>query len=382
MVEDLYSQIISYHNLYIAYLRARRGRTKKDYVIEFEKNLEENLKNLRNELMFHTYSPKPLKTFVIKDPKTRIISKSDFRDRIVHHALCIIIEPLFEKFFIYDSFANRIGKGTLKAIVRYEVFKRKITNNGSRHAFVLKADIRKYFENVNHNILVQILRKKIKDERVIWLIKIILSNFNSNSDGVGDTNRRFADLSLYSRKGMPLGNLTSQFWANVYLNQLDYFVKHILKAKYYIRYVDDFVILEERKDVLVEYKNAINTFLEKELEIELHKDKTKIIPINRGITFLGFRIFEFHRLLTNKNMRKFESKFDLVSMQYLSGLIDYDIIYNFIEGWCAYVSKANTYKLRQNVVKDLEAFNSVSTKELNIIQKFTKNPMKKVRIEQ
>src|SRR3989344_8491222 len=229
---NLFEELCSYENLKLAFKKARKGKTQRPYVIEFEKNLKNNLIELRTELLFHNYSPKPLKTFILRDPKTRKISKSDFRDRIVHHALYNIIEPIFDKIFIYDSYANRKGKGSLAAIKRFDKFKRKISKNGKLNGwfnnnqvkgYCLKADIKHYFEEVNHEILLNIIKRKIKDNRIIWLIHKILNNFNTKING----------------KGMPLGNLTSQFFANVYLNELDYFVKYKLKAKYYIRYVDD-----------------------------------------------------------------------------------------------------------------------------------------------
>jgi retron-type reverse transcriptase len=235
MDDDLYSQVCSYKNLELAFHRAKQGKTLKLYVIKFEKDLKDNLFQLRNELLFHIYQPQPLKTFVIRDPKTRTISKSDFRDRIVHHALYNIIEPIFNKVFIYDSYANRKGKGTLKAIKRFDHFKRKVSKNNTRNCFVFKADIRHYFEAVNHQVLLNIIQRKIKDIRVIWLIKTILNNYFSGQKDIG----------------MPLGNLTSQFFANVYLNELDQFVKHKLKAKYYLRYVDDFVILNQDKKSVI-----------------------------------------------------------------------------------------------------------------------------------
>jgi len=175
---DLFNQIASYENLYLAYEKARKGKTLKQYVIDFEKNLKQNLLDLQNELIFHTYKPKPLKTFIIRDPKTRKISKSEFRDRVIHHAICNVIEPIFDKSFIYDSYANRKDKGTLKAVERFDYFKRKVSDNLSRYFYVLKADIKHYFETVNHQILIILIKKKIKDPRVIWLIEIILNNHN------------------------------------------------------------------------------------------------------------------------------------------------------------------------------------------------------------
>ena len=233
---NLYPEIYSMKNLILAWKKARKGKTKKDYVIEFEKNLGDNLRALHYELKYLYYKPKPLKIFILCDPKTRKISKSDFRDRIVQHAIVRIIEPIFDKSFIYDSCANRKKKGNSFALKQFEKFKRKDTYNLKIKIFCLKADIKHYFQEINHEILLKIIERKIKDERVILLIKRILDNNVSGNP---------------SGKGMPLGNLTSQFFANVYLNELDYFVKHELKVKYYIRYVDDFVILHSSKEYLI-----------------------------------------------------------------------------------------------------------------------------------
>lgn len=173
---DIYSNIFDLENLELAWKNARKGKTKKDYVIEFEKDLSNNLKSLHYELKSEIYYPKPLKTFVVRDPKTRKISKSHFRDRIVHHALIRIIEPILDKSFIYDSCANRIGKGTLFALKRFDLFKRKVTNNLKSEVYCLKADIKHYFQEVNHSILLEIIKRKIKDERTMGLIKKIITN--------------------------------------------------------------------------------------------------------------------------------------------------------------------------------------------------------------
>ena len=289
---NLYERLCSYENLDLAYRKARKRKTLKHYVIEFEKDLSSNLLDLRNELAFHTYSPIPLKTFIVRDPKTRKISKSEFRDRIVHHALYNILEPIFEKLFIYDSYANRKGKGTLKALQRFDYFKRIVSKNNTRTCYVLKADIKHYFETIDHNILLRIVQNKINDSRVFWLIKIILGNYKLEESG----------------KGMPLGNLTSQFFANVYLNELDYFVKYKLKAKYYMRYVDDFAILHNDYPILEQFKEEINEYLIKNLKIELHPDKTKIMQLKNGINLLGYRVFYYHKLLRKANKAKFDRK--------------------------------------------------------------------------
>ncbi len=192
--KHLYEKIYDYSNLILAFKKARKGKTKKFYVIEFQKDFINNITGLQAELISETYYPQPLKTFILRDPKTRKISKSAFRDRIVHHALVNVIGPIFDKTFIYDSCANRIGKGNLFGLKRFDKFKRKITNNLKLEAFCLKADIKHYFQEVNHEILLRIIKRKINDENVIRLItKILINGQKSNEEG------------------MPLGNLTASF---------------------------------------------------------------------------------------------------------------------------------------------------------------------------
>ena len=172
----LYRKICSFDNLVLAWRKARKGKTKKSYVIEFEKDTENNLLYLQEELRREIYKPKPLKEFIIRDPKTRRIAKSEFADRIVYHGIVNVLEPIYENLFIFDNCANRKGKGTLFALNRFEKFQRKVTNNFTSGAYCLKADVKHYFQEVNHKILIEIISKKIKDEKVIWLIKQILQN--------------------------------------------------------------------------------------------------------------------------------------------------------------------------------------------------------------
>lgn len=340
---NLYSEIINWENLITAWKKARKGKTKKDYVLEFEDNLRRNLLKLHGKLKNQTYYPKSLATFILRDPKTRKISKSTFRDRVVHHALIRVIEPIFDKTFIYDSCANRIGKGNLFAINRFNKFVRKISENGKIKNLInnnqirghcLKADIKHYFEEVNHKVLIEIISRKIKDEKVIWLIKRILIN-GQNKEGVG----------------MPLGNLTSQFFANVYLNELDYFIKHKLKVKYYIRYVDDFVLLHNSREELERWKEQINAFLKEKLKIELHPQKSKIISLSRGIDFAGFRNFWFYRLLRRRNLRRILFKIE----QYQDGKIIKEKLLESFQGWNSYAKWADSLGLRREIVKKIYA---------------------------
>ncbi len=348
---NLYYQLVSYGNLEKAFKKAKNGKSSKTYVIQFEKNLKENLISLKNELENYTYMPKPLKRFTIRDPKTRIIHASAFRDRVVHHALCNIIEPLFDKKFIYDSYANRKGKGIHSALKRFDYFKRKISINGSKInnsdydsmviGYVLKADIRHYFDTIGHDILIKIINRTIKDENVIWLIKKILSQHYTAIEG----------------KGMPLGNLTSQFFANLYLNDFDYFVKHKLKAKYYIRYVDDFVILHNSKKVLLEYKDKIEKYLTN-LRLELHPNKSKIIPIYKGVNFLGFRVFYYHKLIKKSNIGRFKRKSCRKSIELAIGDLTHSDFIQSLQGWLGYAMWANTYRLRKDIITRINQVNN------------------------
>lgn len=339
----LYEKLYSIENLISAFKKARKGKAKKDYVISFESNLNRNLKLLQKELKSKTYKPCKLKKFVIRDPKTRTIHKSLFRDRIVHHAIINLIQPIYEKRFIYDSFASRKLKGTHIAVKRFEYFVRKVSSNGKKikkpfnnnsiQGYVFKADIKHYFDTINHKVLLDILKKHIKDEDLIELIKLVLENFDTPGG-----------------KGLPLGNYTSQFFANVYLNQLDYFVKHRLKAKYYIRYVDDFVILHKDKKKLKEYWNKINKYI-KCLKLELHPDKSEIHALRNGITFLGYRIFYNHKLLKKRNIRYFYKKFNKKLNLYRRGLIDKDKLDSFLQGWFGYSKFANTHNFNKRIEK-------------------------------
>lgn len=340
---NLYKETYSIENLTSAFKKARKGKSKKDYVIDFESNLNKNLELLQNELKNNIYKPHKLKKFIVRDPKTRIIHASMFRDRIIHHAIINILKPILEKKFIYDSFAGRKKKGTHKAVERFEYFLRKVSSNGRKikkpfnnnsiKGFVLKADIKHYFATMNHEILINILRKNIKDEDFINLIKIVLDNFDTEIKG----------------QGVPLGNYTSQFLANVYLNRLDYFVKHRLKAKYYIRYVDDFVILDRDKKVLKEYLIKINKYL-KNLKLELHQDKSEIYPLRNGITFLGYRIFYHYKLLRKRNINHFLKKLKEKIRLHKEGTIEKERLESFLHGWNGYSKFANTYNFRKKII--------------------------------
>ncbi len=340
---DLYGKLCSTENLRLAYQKARKGKATKWYVKEFGSGLDKNILQLQEELLNMTYEPKPLKQFIIRDPKTRVISASNFRDRVVHHALCNIVEPIFEKIFIHDSYANRKNKGTHAALNRFDQFKRKVSGNGKLipnavdnnmvYGYILKADIKHYFDSVDHGVMMRTIGRRIQDEKVLCLINKILDNHYCKIPG----------------KGMPIGNLTSQFFANVYLSELDYFIKHGLKIKYYIRYVDDFVILHESKETLEFCKLQISDFL-KSIKLELHPQKSKVIPLHKGVNLLGFRVFYNYKLPKKSNIRRMEHKINSFASMYRKGTMSKEEILEKTKGWEAYAAHGDTYKLRKRMM--------------------------------
>ena len=360
---NLYKEIISFENLILAWHKARKGKTGKKYVLEFEQEIFCNLMALHYELKYQTYTPRPLKTFILRDPKTRKINKSDFRDRIVHHAIVSILEPIFDKTFIYDSCANRVGKGNLFALKRFKQFVRKVSRNGKINGwfnnnqikgYCFKADIKHYFEEVNHSILMKIIERKIRDVKLAELINKINANFGMQGERVTSWTE--------DRKGMPLGNLTSQFFANVYLNELDYFVKHKLKVKYYIRYVDDFIILHSSKRQLQEWKEQIDEFLKEKLKIKLHTQKSRIISLSNGIDFIGFRSFYYYRLVRERNIRKMKKKVGKMR----NCEISYWKLMESYQGWQAYAKWANSFTLRKNILREIHKVKEERLKQIKL----------------
>lgn len=333
----LYEKITSFENLLAAYKTFRKGKRFKDDVLKFEYNYETELFKLQDELLEHTYAPLPAHSFFVYEPKKREIAAACVRDRVVHHALCRVIEPIFDKRLIYDTYACRLGKGTLAAIKRFEEFKyRLLSRYNENEIYIFKADIQKYFENIDHYILLELIRKKIADEEVIWLIKRILTG-----------------ESLFSpqTKGIPIGNLTSQFFANLYLSPLDQFIKHSLGFKYYIRYMDDFVLMDISKARLQKAKVGVARFLKENLRLNLHPKKQTVTPLKCGIDFLGFRIFSTHRLLRRENVKRFRRRLKRMKEQLERKEITIGKIGLSIKGWIAHAKQGNTYRLREKILR-------------------------------
>lgn len=294
----LFQEIISFENLLLAAKASQKGKRNKKDVAAFHFHLEDNIINLREELIGKTYLPGWYRTFTIYDPKERMISAAPYRDRVIHHALCNIIEPIFEKIFIYDSYANRKNKGTHKAIERFQSYARK-------YQYVLKCDIRKFFPSIDHIVLKEEIRNKIRCRDTLWLVDTIIDNSNPQEANL----QWYPGDNLFSpierKKGLPIGNLTSQFWGNVYLNRFDHFIKEELGVPGYVRYVDDFVLMGNDKKQLTEWRTALTRYLEK-LRLTPHPNKTQIHQTKDGIPFLGFQVFPYYRYVRKEKIKRYK----------------------------------------------------------------------------
>jgi len=284
-----YDDIISLENLLGAWKEFVKGKRKKPDVQEFSLRLMDNIISLHEDLRRKVYLHGDYQAFRISDPKSRSIHKASVRDRLLHRATYRKLYPFFDRTFIADSFSCRNEKGTHKAINRFRRFIWKVSKNNTKTCWILKCDIKKFFASINHNILLEILTPRIQDENILWLLRQVVESFNA-IDFVG--------------VGLPLGNLTSQLFANIYLNEFDQFVKHRIKAKFYIRYADDFVILSENKTWLDEILPRIKNFLQDELKLEIHPDKIFIKTLASGVDFLGWVHFPNHRVLRTSTKRR------------------------------------------------------------------------------
>jgi retron-type reverse transcriptase len=283
-----FEEMISVVNLLEAWKEFVKGKRGRADVRVFALNLMDNINELHEDLALGRYRHGGYHSFNISDPKPRIIHKAAVRDRLVHHAMYKLLYPFFDKKFIFDSFSCRKDKGNHAAINRFRALTRRASKNNMHTCRVLKCDIRKFFASVDQKILEGLLRRDIPDGRIIGLAKEIISSFNSHRIGVG----------------LPLGNLTSQLFANIYLNELDRFVKYDLHFSRYIRYADDFVFLSPYKNELLAILPIVSDFLNNELNLELHPDKIITKTLASGIDFLGWVHFPDHRVLRKKTERR------------------------------------------------------------------------------
>jgi retron-type reverse transcriptase len=296
---NLFPTFISFENLYRAYKKAKKGATGKQETQQFTFHLEEELFCLQQELIEGIYEPQPYRYFRIYDPKERLISVAAFRDRVVHHALINMYEPIYERSFIHDSYATRKEKGTHKAVARAQQFLR-------RGHWFWKCDIDKYFDSIQQEVLLEIIQRKIKDKSLLAVTARIICNGGQN--GIG----------------LPIGNLTSQFFANVYLDRFDYFIKEEQKMPYYLRYMDDFVLFHPEKKVLKNLQHTVKHFLADELGLRLKPSACYFNQAANGLTFLGRRIFPNTIRIARPNLQRMKRRMARRQQELEQGVITVD----------------------------------------------------------
>jgi retron-type reverse transcriptase len=341
--DDLFGAIASFPALHAAARRAIRGKRGKPMPAAFMAGLEREILRLERELQAGTYRPGGYVEIRVEDPKSRIVSAAPFRDRVVHHALCAVIEPIFERGFIFDSYANRVGKGTHAAVARYE-------RSRDRSAHVLRCDIYRYFPSIDHAILKADLRRRIACQRTLWLIDAIIDGSNPQEP----VHIHYPGDDLFTpwqrRRGLPLGNLTSQFFANLCLDGLDHFCTEVLRPKGYLRYVDDFALFHDDASVLEEWRRRIADYLGSR-RLSLHPRKTVIRPTAEPTAFLGYVLAPGRRRLPEDNVRRFRNRWRGLRDRVRAGTLPEDDAARRVRSWIAHAEHAQTWRLRHAIFR-------------------------------
>jgi RNA-directed DNA polymerase len=362
------NEIFNLEKLYSAYLDCRKRKRKTINALKFEWDLERNLFLLLNELKLKKYKPGRSICFVVEKPTPREIFASNFKDRVVHHLLVREIEEIGEKTFIFNAFSCRKGKGTHKAIKKLREGIRKASKNYTREIYYMQIDIAGFFMSIDHNILCSILEKLIRKEKksfqwksdILWLAKTIIFHKPIDNYVIKGIPSLFSLIpprkSLFRSgkfKGLPIGNYSSQFFANLYLNELDQFVKRNLKCKYYFRYVDDVVLLENNKENLKHYRDRIDIFSQKELDLRLNKKKTKIQLVRKGIDFLGYIVRLDYVLVRKRVVGNLIVKLKRATKNPF--IICEDFLLEFlamVNSYFGHFRHANSFNLRKNIYKN------------------------------
>lgn len=324
-VGNLFNSAIAYDNLLRATKQAARGKKEQQRVAHFLFYMEQELLQLQEELAQEIWQPSHFRIFEIREPKPRRICAADFRDRVVHHALCNVLNPVFDKRLIFDTWACRKGKGSHRAVKRAQAFSR-------RYPYFLKCDVRRYFDSVDHQVLKQLLRRIIKDQRMLLVLDKIIDH-------------PLPCMPL--GKGIPIGNLTSQYFANLYLGELDHELKDRLGIKAYLRYMDDMLIFAKSKQELHHTLIKIDVFLNQTLKLDLKESATQIAPVTEGVPYLGFRIYPEIIRLNSQTLSRFKRRLRLQEQYYFSGKIDVESLSTSVESMIAHLRHANTHRLRQ-----------------------------------
>lgn len=333
----IFGNMASPEHLFGAWDQFKQEKRTKADVMEFEQKVEQHIFQLHRDLRNKTYKHGPYTAFYISDPKLRHIHKATVRDRVLHHAIFQKLNPIFEPGFIADSFSCRIGKGTHKGIERLSEMLRTVSRNGTRPCYALKCDVRKFFDSIDHEILLEILARRIKDPEVMHLLKEIVGSFSTGQ------------RDLFHARGVPIGNLTSQLFANVYMNEFDQFVKQELKAKHYVRYTDDFITVSPDKVGLQNFLAPIEQFLQEKLRLSLHPNKIQLVKYHKGVDFLGYVQFTHHRLMRETSKQRMLRKLRHAEIHYRRGEFDETRLNATLQSYLGVLSHADAYRLSETL---------------------------------
>lgn len=343
-IPPMFDRIARFDALVAAARRAAQGKRRKPGVAAFLASLERHLLRIESELRAKTWRPGQYTVLDVRDPKPRRVSAAPFCDRVVHHAICAVVEPLFERGFIFDSYANRLGKGTHRAVMRYEHYR-------DRHRHVLRADVFRFFPAIDHDILKLSLRRRVRCERTLWLLDAIIDGSNPQEP----VHLYYPGDDLFTpwqrRRGLPIGNLSSQFFANVYLDGFDHWVKEVLRAPGYVRYVDDFAIFHDDPVVLEEWRGRITSYLGGR-RLALHPAKTHLAPTTAQAEFLGFVLLpDGRRRLPEANVRRFRDRLRGLRDRWRHGTATEEEVLQRVQAWAAHARHADTWRLRHAIFR-------------------------------
>jgi len=340
-VDTLWPQLVSFENLLQAAHGAARGKRSRPDVATFLLDLEPEVLRLKRELESGTYTPGPYRTFLVQEAKPRLISAAPFRDRVVHHALTRVIEPHFDIRFSPFSYACRKGFGTHRALARARQACR-------RYRYVLKCDVRKYFASIDHAILLRLLARVIACQQTLGLLRRIVASSNPQEPALW----YFAGDDLFTpherRRGIPLGNQTSQFFANVYLESLDRMIVRTLRPAAYVRYVDDLLLFDNDKPTLGRMRTAVTDRLTA-LRLKLHDRKSRVFTTREGVSFLGFRLFPDHARLLRGNVVRFRRRLRRMQRAFACGELPGAGVDQRVRAWVAHAEHGDTWRLREQV---------------------------------
>lgn len=338
---NLWPQVTSFENLFVAAMKAQRGKRYRRNVLEFNSSIEIELERIQLELTSMSYVPGKYRTFFIYEPKKRMVSAAPYPDRVVHHALCNVIEPIFDRTLIDQTYANREGYGTHRAL---NLFKRLARSR----RYVLQCDIRQYFPSIDHEILKRVIRRKVKCNPTLWLIDKIIDASNKQPG----ERFYFPGDDLFSpherRCGLPIGNLTSQFFANIYLSGLDHLVQETMSWAGYVRYVDDFALFADDKDRLEAARQEIENYLAG-IRLKLHPVKSQILATSKGPAFVGFRVLPDRIRVRSDNLRRSRRRLRRYQKLYSNGDMSAVKVRECLRSWIAHLEHGDTWRLRQRV---------------------------------